>query len=142
MLHGVCSSLLTLRLSSCICHRALGCTPPPKKTKDDRLLLLHTNSCQRDGGGFCPDVQRIASKQLEDQVSLLKSLGLSPDHVHNSLRRLAMLGDRGRSSHVNEALLNFLGAPRSVSAATFDSHVPAANPATVPAQHFGWLLSE
>ena len=53
-----------------------------------------------------------------------------------------MLGDRGRSSHVNEALLNFLGAPRSVSAATFDSHVPAANPATVPAQHFGWLLSE
>ena len=89
-----------------------------------------------------PDAQRIASKQLEDQVSLMKSLGLSPDHVHNSLRRLAMLGDRGRSSHVNEALLNFLGAPRSVSAATFDSHVPAANPATVPAQHFGWLLSE
>ena len=48
MLHGVCSSLLTLRLSSCICHRALGCTPPP------RILLLHTTSCQRDGGGFCP----------------------------------------------------------------------------------------
>eukprot|EP00959_Pyramimonas_sp_CCMP1952_P216000 4517845-Pyramimonas_sp.AAC.1 len=67
-----------------------------------------------------PAVQRLASRQHEDQVSLLRSLGASPDHVHESLRRLSALGDHGRSSHVQEALLNFLGRPLSVRASMFD----------------------
>ena len=58
-------------------------------------------------------LQKLAHRAFEDQKSLLKSLGISPDHIHANLRKFASLGDWGRTpNHINEALLTCLGKPR------------------------------
>ena len=65
-------------------------------------------------------LQETCLKSYNDQIKLLKSLGLSEDHAHKSLHKLASLGSYGKQPHnVLPQLLTYLGSPGYPPPVTF-----------------------
>ena len=78
----------------------------------DSELVAHLVFEWSWGHVSAPGMQAIAHKAFNDQVALLSSLGMSPDNISSTLKKVASLGTWGKNDqNCNRELLQWLGEP-------------------------------